>query len=182
LYKFLYILLGIIKLRMIVETNPIIQSEKSQVDYYATGHLFEDFIVTLFNKRSFRLLEWRSDKKASNGAFPLSCTYPDLEFHSLGRYRRRFAIECKWRKKYYRGGIEWATKEQISIYLNYQKECNIPVFVAIGIGGTPKNPERLFITPLDHVSMYTRLYESHLTPFKRSPEQHFDDTSQLELF
>jgi hypothetical protein len=59
------------------------------------GYEFEGYVVTLFNENNFQLLEWRSDKKASNGVYPLSCTYPDLEFRSRGKGSQRFAVECK---------------------------------------------------------------------------------------
>ena len=59
---------------------------------------------------------------------------------------------------------------------------NIQVFIAIGIGGEPSNPEKLFITPLDHISMYTEVFESHLIRYKRNPKQRFDDSEQLSLF
>jgi len=151
-------------------------------DSFEKGHLFEDYIVTLFNQRKFRLLEWRSDKTASNGVYPESCTYPDLEFAFLGRRKHKFAVECKWREKFSGRKIKWAYSKQIDNYLNYQRERNIQVFIAIGIGGEPSNPEKLFITPLDHISMYTEVFESHLIRYKRNPKQRFDDSEQLSLF
>lgn len=153
-----------------------------QPDGFEKGHAFEDYIVTLFSLKKFRLLEWRSDKRASNGAFPLSCSYPDLEFAYSGRRRNRFAVECKWRKKFFDGGIHWANNEQICIYKDYQYQNNILVLIAIGIGGLPSNPEKLFVTPLDHISMYPNVFESHLMEYKRNPGHRIDDTEQLELF
>jgi hypothetical protein len=167
---------------MLADLKSSQQRKDSQVDYYAVGHQFEDFLVTLFKKSKFQLMEWRSDKTASNGVYPLSNIYPDLEFRSRGRNGYRFAVECKWRRRFYKGGIEWADRKQISAYEEYQNERHIQVFVAIGIGGDSQNPEKLFISPLDHLSMYTMLYESHLIPFKRNPLVHFDDYTQLELF
>ncbi len=150
-------------------------------DNYIIGHAFEDYIVTLFSKRSFKLIEWRSDKKASNGVFPFSCCWPDLEFETAGRKRKRFAIECKWRKSFYYSGIDWATNSQILKYREYQKQNNIFVYVAIGVGGLPSNPEMLFITPLDHIYMYPRVFRSHLFPFKRNTKQLIEFSKQLEI-
>lgn len=158
-------------------TKPVIDPESLK-----KGHAFEDYIVTLFNERNFILLEWRSDKTASNGVYPLSCSYPDLEFSNRGRRRRPFAIECKWRASLREGGIYWAEQYQISNYLDYQNYYRIPVFVAIGLGGEPSNPKKLFITPLDHISMYTHVFESHLIPYRRIPGYRIDDAEQLELF
>jgi len=151
-------------------------------DNFAIGHAFEDYVVTLFNKRRFRLLEWRSDKKATNGVFPLSNSLPDLEFDTTGRKKYRFAIECKWRKNFYYGGIDWANGEQIFKYQEYQNQNRIQVYVAIGIGGVSSNPEKLFITPLDHICMYTRVFESHLFPYKKNTKQEYEYAEQLDLF
>jgi hypothetical protein len=151
-------------------------------DNFEVGRIFEDFIVTLFNERNFRLLEWRSDKRASNGVFPLSSSYPDLEFRSLGKKNYRFAVECKWRNKFYDGMVDWATQNQINSYKDFQYQNNISVFVAIGVGGLPSNPEKLFVTPLNHICKYTDVYESHLMPYKRNPELKIEDAKQLKLF
>lgn len=150
---------------------------------FQKGHAFEDFIITLFNERRFKLLEWRSDKRATNGVFPLSNIFPDLEFAFMGWRSRRFAVECKWRKSFNEGKIYWASLYQIINYVRFQSESNIPVFVAIGIGGEPKNPEKLFVTPLNNIKGFPEVYESQLIPYKRETKRQFYfNTYQLELF
>jgi hypothetical protein len=147
------------------------------------GHEFEDYIITLFNERKFKLLEWRSDKTASNGVYPESCTYPDLEFAFQGKQKHRFAVECKWREEFKEGKIKWSYQQQIETYLNYQKERNIPVFIAIGVGGFPNSPEKLFVTPLHDIKDKTRVSESDLLNYGRNPRHRFFyNTFQLKLF
>lgn len=147
------------------------------------GYAFEDYIVTLFNERKFRLLEWRSDKKASNGVYPESCTYPDLEFAFMGRKRYRFAVECKWREGFDEGKIKWSYNKQITNYLDFQKQRAIPVFIAIGVGGKAFNPEKLFVTPLDNICMHKEVFESELIHYERNPRHRFFyNTLQLKLF
>ena len=154
-----------------------------QHDSFEKGHAFENYIVTLFNVQKFQLLEWRSDKRASNGAFPLSSSNPDLEFAYLGRRKHRFAVECKWREKFIDGKIRWASDYKICLYEDYQNQKRIPVFIAIGIGGRPDKPEKLFVTPLHNISNYTEVYESHLIPYLRKRRNNFFyDTIQLQLF
>ena len=157
--------------------------QENELENYEKGLLFEDYIVTLFNKRKFRLIEWRSDKKATNGVRPESCSWPDLVFASIGRNKHYFAIECKWRKCFFEGGIDWADHYKIEKYKSYQDDQNIPVLIAIGIGGVPSNPEHLFVTPLDQIYKYPFVFKSHLLKFKREPEQRrVDNVEQLELF
>jgi len=166
---------------IVITPQPLIQVDKP--DSFEKGRAFEDFIVTLFNKRKFRLLEWRSDKRASNGAYPASCSYPDLEFsYSRGKSLYRFAIECKWRNQFYHGKTKWANENQIQIYNDYQYQNAISVYVAIGIGGIPSNPEQLFITPLDHIKMFPEVFQSRLIRYIKDPLQKFETSEQLPLF
>jgi len=147
------------------------------------GHAFEDYIVNLFNEQNFQLLNWRSDKIATNGVIPQSNSFPDLEYVFMGNKRHRFAVECKWRKRFIGGKIEWATHYQIQTYEKYEKENRIPVFIAIGVGGECSNPAKLFVTPLCNISKYTEVFESQLILYKRKPTQKFFyDTKQLRLF
>src|SRR5690606_25966234 len=97
-------------------------------------------------------LEWRSAPNSSNGMFVESNRLPDLEFVYLGKWQQRFAIECKWREKFVDGKIEWANQKKISNYVAYEFQNCIPVFVAIGIGGSPDCPEKLFVTPLSEIA------------------------------
>ena len=96
-------------------------------DSFEKGHAFEDYIISLIDSRSkrFRLLNWRSDKRPSNGMFVESNSLPDLEFAYTGKYKQKFAIECKWRNKFYNDKIAWASEYQIANYLQYQKEYSI---------------------------------------------------------
>ena len=158
-------------------------NKEEEISGFDKGHLFEDFIVTLFNRKKFSLLEWRSDKRASNGVYPLSCSFPDLEFiYSRGKYKHHFAVECKWRKQFFHGKIAWADKRQIEIYNGFQYQNAISVYVAIGVGGTPANPQELFISPLDHIKMYPEVFKSHLIPYAMDPLQKFETSEQLPLF
>jgi hypothetical protein len=140
------------------------------------GDAFEKYIVSLFNSDSgkFRIKEWRSDKMAANGLYALSNHLPDLEMVFMdGRREYCFAIECKWRKEFQNGAIEWAKEYQIKNYLKFQKSNRIPVFVAIGIGGTPSQPDFLFLPKLDYIAAYSTLYESFLKQYNRNPNHKF---------
>lgn len=119
-------------------------------DNKAKGDAFERFVVKNFDPRYFTLQEWRSDKYV-DGIYPVSNHFPDLEvifdFKSKGIHQQ-FAIECKWRKGYFKNSIEWARDYQIKNYREYADTIKIPVFVVIGVAGEPENPQELFIVPL----------------------------------
>jgi hypothetical protein len=155
----------------------------SQLDGFEKGRAFENYIITLFNADSFKLLEWRKSEKILDGAFSFNHSYPDLELVFVGARRYRFAVECKWRKEFVDGRINWANSFQICSYEDFQNQKRIPVFIAIGIGGEPSNPEKLFVTPLCNIGMYTDVYESDLITYKRKPtRKFFYNTGQRKLF
>lgn len=149
---------------------------KQELDQFKKkGDEFENYIVSLFPRNAnFTLIDWRSDKVASNGMYALSNLNPDLEFGYKDDYcNRRFAIECKWRANFIQGCIEWAKEQQIINYRNYERSSGVTVFVAIGVGGLPSSPDILFFVPLREVERYPVVYKSHLNKFARNPRQFF---------
>ena len=152
-------------------------------DSFEKGHAFEKYIIQLFNERYFKLMKWRQAERITDNSYLFDRSNPDLELVFAGAKKYRFAVECKWRKEFTCGKIDWASSYQVCVYEHFQEQNRIPVFIAIGIGGEPSNPERLFVTPLDNISMYTEVYESDLIPYKRKPtHKFFYDTVQLRLF
>lgn len=164
----------------ITTQQPIIRV--CQPDGFEKGRLFEEYIIRLFNEKHFKLMEWRKSEKICDGVFSLNHSYPDLEL-VFGYKRHRFAVECKWRKEFIDGRINWATSYQIRSYEDFQKQNGIPVLIAIGIGGEASNPEKLFVTPLCNISLYTDVYECDLITYKRKPtRKFFYNIGQRKLF
>lgn len=169
--------------RIYKPTGPI--PKKISGDNYEKGKAFEEFVINLFNKHSFHLKEWRQAQKFIDTSLPMGYFNPDLELELVftGKGKYRFAVECKWRKDFSSGKIRWAKKHQIVAYEKFQSERRIPVFIAIGIGGEPANPGRLYVTPLVNISNNIEVCESQLIPFSRKPtRKFFYDIKQLVLF
>lgn len=166
--------------------NPAIQQQRlnDASDSYEKGALFETFITTLFNQKRFTLETWRKAQRITNGVYPFNMSYPDLQMVFVGKRQYRFAVECKWRKEFKGGKISWVNNySQICIYEQFESRFRMPVFIAIGIGGTPSDPEKLYLTPLSNLGVATDVYESELIPYKRKPtHSFFYDTVQLKLF
>lgn len=128
-------------------------SETEVINYNKkNGDDFEKFVVQKFDKKYFTLKEWAGDKYIK-GSYAQTTSQPDLllEFN-LRDKNSELSVECKWRKKYYKNGVEFAKKEQLERYKEFQKEKNIPVFIAIGIGGKGNSPEQLYIIPLQEIN------------------------------
>ena len=142
-------------------------------DNFSVGYSFERFIVSRFQKEYFTLHDWRSDK-SHDGIYALSNLYPDLkyEFHHHAK-RIFFAVECKWRKDFYNNGIE-LKPEHIDNYIDYEQEENEKVFIAIGVKGTPAQPEFLFVFPLNDIDEDTSfLSRDFLNTYQKVPTSNF---------
>ncbi|WP_250632342.1 TerB family tellurite resistance protein [Rhodoflexus caldus] len=134
------------------------------------GDDFEKYIVRKFDKKYFTLLEWSSDKYTA-GVYAKNIFHLDLKLQfKLNNTVKVFAVECKYRSGYYKNGIEWCKIHQFNGYKKFAMETRIPVFVALGVGGTADNPEDLYILPLEKVSDIF-LTKEVLFPFKKFKPQ-----------
>ena len=153
------------------EAKPTVNEKIQQDDFdenKAKGDAFEKYVVKNFDTHYFTLQEWRSDKYV-DGIYAVSNHFPDLEVAFTFRKKNiseTFAIECKWRKSYYRNGIEWAQDYQIKNYKEYADKLSIPVYVVIGVGGEPEKPNELFIVPLAEMNSNT-ISKSELRNYKK---------------
>jgi hypothetical protein len=155
----------------------------TRAECFEQGRLFEEYIKSLFNQDSFKLKRWRRSRLIPSDTFIGDLGGPDLELIFAGKEQYHFAVECKWKSYFYRGKIEWARPDQIQRYLDFERKRAMPVFIAIGIGGSGDNPERLFVTPLCNISQTSEVHEHQLIPYKRKLRQRFFyDTVQLKLF
>lgn len=126
------------------ETEVIDQDKKK-------GNDFEKYVVEKFSKKYFKLKVWAGDKYV-NGTYAETTLHPDLvlEFKLKGE-TRTFAVECKWRKSLFNGGVEFANNDQLARYRKFAKQQNIAVFVAVGVGGEASNPKSVSIVPLTEI-------------------------------
>jgi hypothetical protein len=130
---------------------PIYVSNKINNGNEEKGREFEYFVLDRFNQRFFTLLEWQGDK-SHNGRYALSNMNPDMVFRfKSSMHCIHFAVECKWRKDTTNGLIEWARDYQLDNYKNFANQRRMPVFIILGIGGSPANPESVFIMPINEI-------------------------------
>ena len=118
------------------------------------GHQFEQWVIERFLKSAdCSLMEWRSDKSISTNGHtyrPSSSSNPDIVFSiQQNRVSFRFAVECKYRTKASGVIVKDANMQR---YRNYMTETNQPVFLVLGIGGTPENPDCVYAVPLQDIS------------------------------
>lgn len=111
------------------------------------GREFEKFVITRFDNTEYRLVEWRSDKYIEDWGGPASSRAPDILMEHIPS-GDRFAIECKFRSQVRGKSLRWARPDQLQCYREYETKQGVPVYVAIGVGGSPSLPQGLFIMRL----------------------------------
>ena len=148
------------------------------IDNFEVGRQFEEYIINLFNPQFFEITEYnKSQKKKPGQILPgnhsATNTNPDMTLMLFGNKKYRFAIECKYRTRFYGDELDWAYEHQIKNYKDFRKLASIPVFVAIGVGGHPSNPNELVVTPLEYIEMSTIALKSDLLPYKKRSTRKF---------
>lgn len=110
------------------------------------GRQFEQFVVSLCSDNSrFKLLAWRGDK-ISGSTYAAETLLPDLHLrHRLDAADVEYLIECKYRSYWGEDGIDLSS--QYVRYLNAAKDRSVELFIALGVGGIPSNPDELFLIP-----------------------------------
>lgn len=148
------------------------------------GDAFEEFMVRTLANADSELIHWRGDKICfdddDNMLSPTATTWPDLEWRCK-QSGKRFAVECKWRRNWQRKDpkVQIAkTPQKMSDYLAFGTERGIPVFIALGIGGSPNNPRELYLIKLTETWLargnqsYTHMFwQDSVTPHKAKPHQ-----------
>ena len=109
------------------------------------GRAFEDFVVSLCSNRTiFKLQNWRSDKKVGN-TYAAENLNPDLFLrHHLESGVVEYLVECKYRSKWGEG-IDLS--KCYSRYRKIAEEEGKELFVALGVGGNPSDPDEFFLIP-----------------------------------
>ena len=145
------------------------------------GDEFERYVVSLFVrsnnrcKRAYFSIEyWTQDINRKRGEIGnieiISDLYPDLILCYNGK--EYFAVECKYRNQFFFSKeshgkvIKWSYPAQMDRYQQFQKMKNIPVFIVIGVGGTPSCPMKMYCLPLNDAK-YPELYEFFLEKYER---------------
>jgi hypothetical protein len=128
------------------KTKEVLHENTTSSENTQKGKAFEAYVIDLFlEEHQVQLLSRVSDYY-KNGKYAQDNKTPDLKF----KYKKNlFSIECKYRTSFAaNNSITWASEYQINNYKKFETENNTKVFVAIGIGGSPTNPEEVYLVPL----------------------------------
>lgn len=131
-------------------------------DELLKGREFEDHVLELLgvaNNDKLTLKEWRGDKSLP-GIYPEGNSNPDLVLEYDGR---PFAIECKWRSHLPKDiNKELLPPDRAALFEKYAKERRMPVFLLLGIGGLPSDPDVLYFMSDFKAPMLTNIQAEQL--------------------
>ena len=112
------------------------------------GREFEDHVLELLgvaNNDKLTLKEWRGDKSLP-GIYPEGNSNPDLVLEYDGQ---PFSIECKWRSHMPQDiSKELLPPDRVALFAKYSQKNKLPVFLLLGIGGLPSDPDLLYLVPV----------------------------------
>lgn len=140
------------------------------------GREFEEFVLELLDIKSGKhiLKEWRGDKTLGE-IYPANNSYPDFIVEEA-ETKRRIAIECKWRMQLTSAAMmELFTPDNLIAYRQFSEESHLPVFIVLGVGGNPCEPDNIYIIPLEKAS-----FEPTLS--KKNPSMLVYEPSLLKTF
>lgn len=126
----------------------------------------DDFEICLrqkvFTAENYDLVMKTHDFHANQKDYVESSLFPDYLFREK-ETGNEFWVEAKYRENLYNGKIEWCKPYQLTRYKKLSKEQK--VIIAIGFGGRPRNPNKIYLVPLEQIK-YTGLYPKPLTQFE----------------
>ena len=115
-------------------------------DELLKGHEFEDYVLELLDiphNDKLILKEWRGDKSLP-GIYPESNSAPDFVFEYDGK---SFAVECKWRNHMPKDiEKELLPANRLAYFQQFSADRHMPVYLLLGVGGLPNDPECLYFT------------------------------------
>ena len=155
-------------------------SNDDALDDFKKGDIFEKHIKNKFSKKYFSLEYQTPSFEDNRDWFINSSKRPDLTFVYKPK-NMKFSVECKYRGNLYKGKYNWAKKKQMDRYKQFMKKEGHPVFVVMGLGGKPDNPDKMYCVPLDEIK-YVGLYPSVLEPYEKDMSKSFFlDTENVVL-
>ena len=142
------------------------------------GEAFEEYTKNIFPEENFELLS-QTPSAFNAGNTAEEVMRPDLLFKDR-ETGVLFWVECKFRTHLVDGSIEWADYKHKKRYERTRENTGFSVFIAIGIGDDPMDPDRVFILDLDRVP-YTTLFKRFYEKYEIHPYGRFMSLSEVKV-
>lgn len=130
---------------------------------FIKGDEFESFLrKKIYSYPQYELVMKTHSYQSNRGDYIEMTKYPDYLFRDKDGVE--FYVEAKYRAATFKEKLDWCKPYQFERYKQIAQTKK--VLIAIGLGGRPKYPKRLFIIPLEGVN-YPSLYEREYLPYER---------------
>jgi hypothetical protein len=117
---------------------------------FEAGEKFEKFVRERFDKDKFSIVKKTIPVDPNvYGPFVEANLDPDFIIRYRSNYEK-FAVEAKFR--YPNSTHDLIKPYQMTRYKQFEREEKIPVYIVIGYGGIPENPEKIFLVLLKHIN------------------------------
>lgn len=138
-------------------------NEVQKPDSFVKGDEFESYIRDrIFTKDKYVLLQKTHDYTSNRNDYIESSKEPDFKFKSING-GIEFFVEAKYRSYFIDGAIEWCKPFQLRRYQDI--DSRTPVYILIGVGNEPRDPEHIFFASLKDVK-YTKLFRSYILKYE----------------
>lgn len=140
-----------------------IYSDITKPTSFIKGDDFETFLrKKIYTYPQYELVMKTHSYTSNQGDYIEMTKYPDYLFRD--KDGKEFYVEAKYRATTFREKLDWCKPYQLERYKQIAQTKK--VFIAIGLGGRPKYPKRLFILPMEKVN-YPSLYEREYLQYER---------------
>jgi hypothetical protein len=152
------------------EVNKILPKETIRnliPESFDKGEKFEDYIRReIFKKDKYIIVERSHNYATNNGDYVESTLRPDFKFRNKTT-QEEFYLEAKFRTNMYKKSVKWSNLKQMKRYKSYAME--LPFYTVIGLGGSPENPENLYMIKVNNKTRVSIKYND-LNGFKLSSQ------------
>lgn len=118
----------------------------------------------VYQDSQYKLINKTHDFFSNKKDFVEASIYPDFLFQNRTT-NEEFWVEAKYRESLQDNKIEWCKYYQLARYREIQESEGRKVFIVIGFGGRAKNPEKIYLIPLDDIK-YTGLFPGSITKYQ----------------
>jgi hypothetical protein len=140
-----------------------VYSETTKPTNFIKGDEFEYFLrKRVYTHPGYELVMKTHSYSSNQDDYIEMTKYPDYLFRD--RLGSEFYVEAKYRANTFKDKLQWCKSYQLNRYKEIGKTKKI--VIAIGLGGRPKYPKRLFLIPLDSIN-HIALYEREYLPYER---------------
>jgi hypothetical protein len=135
---------------------------------FADGEAFENYVRKhLFVDNYYKMIDRTHSYKMNSKDYVEASKKPDFKMYDNWS-KKEFYLEAKYRYQDYKGKYVWCNESQLKRYQEYCKE--LPVFLILGIGGLPKEPEKVSLIPMSEAK-YVGLFPSVVEKYLVDPDK-----------